>query len=231
MRAGRSAAGGGAASRGGGCCLAACAEGRRLARRRLWHSECGAMAKSPFEAESRLRASPLQRPPLQSRTSPVHAPSRSHRRGHAHVEACPDLPASGVPPTGFGKSPRPTVRSSQSQGGMPDLAATQDPGLDRRGDGGRMRAREPGHARCGPSQRRLRSTSPVRSRLSASNGLFAVARHSLRPNVFVIAGGHALANPTAISRRGETTPRGAGIPGAHAPTSLFNRAPSPFPRK
>ncbi len=46
--------------------------------------------------------------------------------------------------------------------------------------------------------------------------------------VFVSAGGHPLANKTAISRRGETTPRGAGIPGAHAPPIPTSIQPRPL---
>ena len=142
----------------------------------LWRRECGALAKSPFEAESRLRASPFQGPPLQSRTSHGHAPSRSHRRGHAHVEPLFQSPSNRSAPKGLWEEPTPGRPLFPKPWAAYLMSWPLGSGLDRSGDGGRMRAREHGHARCGPSQRRLRRTSPVRSRLSISIGLFAAAR-------------------------------------------------------
>src|SRR5688500_19846510 len=54
------------------------------------------------------------------------------------------------------------------------------------------------------------------------NGTLRRRPHSLHQNVIASAGGHPLAPSIATSRRGETTPRGTGIPGAHAPTSQFS---------
>ena len=186
-----------------------------------------ALAKSPVEIGSRLRASPFQGPPLGRHTSPVHAPSRSHRRGHTHVETCSGLPATRNASKGLWEEPTPERGLFPKHWAACLIRGKPGSGPDRSGDGGRMRAREHGHARCG-----LRSGGSGELPPCEAGSLFQP--DSSPPPALSTPKCHRVSRrpsscaPIATSRRGETTPRGAGIPGAHAPTPLFQSSPVPL---